>query len=63
MSDPHREETQRFVVQTILTSHCMQVLTPDRVEQITAEIVDEMRNGSCAWAFKPHELRGQARSR
>ena len=57
-----REATQRFAIFNILTSHCGEFLTGDRVEQIRDEIFDEMTTGGCSWAFKPGRLtRHQAR--
>ena len=51
-----REATQRFTIFNILTSHCGEFLTGDRVEQIRDEIFEEMTTGGCSWAFKPDRL-------
>lgn len=47
-----RIETQRFAVHNILVSHCDQMLTPDKVDEITEELTREMTVGPCSWAFK-----------
>jgi hypothetical protein len=47
-------ETQRFAIFDVLTGHCGQMLTPDNVDKIMAEILHEMREGPCSWAFVPN---------
>ena len=47
-----REATQRFTIRHSLIQNCGQTLTPDNVDRIVDEIIDEMQNGACSWAFK-----------
>lgn len=50
-----REATQRFVILDSLSAHCMEILTPDKIELIAAEIFEEATSGPASWAFKPGE--------
>ncbi len=47
-----RRATQRFIVLNVLTENCGKLLTPENVDKITKEFEYEMKEGSCAWAFK-----------
>lgn len=47
-----REATQSHAVLNCLVNHTGKFLTPDLVEQIWKELVQEMRQGSCSWAFE-----------
>jgi hypothetical protein len=53
VSEETRNETQQFAISAVLVDHCGYHLSPDRVEEIMGEIVNAMRKGPCAWAFKP----------
>jgi hypothetical protein len=44
--------TRAFFIRRVLTGHCGELLTPDRVEAIVAQIVAGMETGGCAWAFR-----------
>ena len=48
-------ETQRFTIFNVLCDHCGQVLTADNLDKIMAEIIHEMREGPCSWAFSPND--------
>lgn len=50
-TDNDRLETQRFVIFDALMQHCGETLTPDNLEIIRDDILKEMSEGSCAWAF------------
>lgn len=43
--------TQSSAILTILVNHCGSLLTPDNVDKIHTEIIEEMREGPTAWAF------------
>lgn len=45
------KSTQEFVIIDVLVKHCGEMLTPDKVDEIRKEIIDEMRKGPCSWAF------------
>ena len=45
------EEAQRFAIFDVLTGHCGEMLSPNKVDVIMAEILHEMREGPCAWSF------------
>lgn len=45
-------DTRRFAIHSTLVNHCGAALTPDRIDQITNELIIEMTEGGCAWAFK-----------
>lgn len=47
--------TQEFAIRNILISHCGDRLTPEMVDRIASEIINEMRHGGCAWAFEPRD--------
>lgn len=49
-----KEATQNFAIANILISHCGEMLNANKIEQIQDEIVTEMRNGPCSWAFTFH---------
>lgn len=51
MSD--RDATQEFVALDTMVRHTGKRLTPELVQQIAAEFVEEFRRGPCAWAFQP----------
>jgi hypothetical protein len=63
MSDEDRTATQEFAVQLILTGHCGEHLTADKIDQILGEITAEMRTGSTAWAFQPGSPQTAAKPR
>ena len=48
-------ETQRFTIWSILVSHCGQILSPDKVDEISSEIKNAMRDSSTSWAFDVKE--------
>jgi hypothetical protein len=54
MSDA--QATRDFSIQNIITNHCGKPLTPDLVDQIVREIIDEMRSGGTAWAWKFQDM-------
>lgn len=49
--DADRTATQRHTIFGALVRHCGQPLTPDRIDQITDEIMREIEVGGTAWAF------------
>lgn len=48
-----RLATQEFEIRSVLIGHCGEVLTPNAVDKIAAELVKATREGPCAWAFAP----------
>ena len=50
MSDA--KATRIFEVRNVLTGHCGERLTPDKVDEIVREIEAAMETGGCAWAFR-----------
>lgn len=51
MEKTDKQATQEFEIRNILIMHCGQKLTPDKVDEISQEIENAMRNGPCSWAF------------
>ena len=47
-----RQATQQFAMLNVLIGHCDEKLTSAKIEAICAELVTEMTNGPCAWAFQ-----------
>lgn len=45
------EATRNFEIRNILTAHCGERLTPDKVDEIIRQIEVSMKEGPCAWAF------------
>lgn len=46
--------SQHSAIFDVLVRNCGQVLTPDNVDAIMAEMDHEMRHGPFSWAFDPH---------
>ena len=46
------QATREFEIRNILTGHCGEWLTPDKVDEIVAEIAKAMQSGPCAGAFR-----------
>jgi len=52
MPDQDKQFTQYFIIKHTLINYCGEKLTPDLIDDILEKIKDEMRTGSCSWAFK-----------
>lgn len=55
-----RESTQDFAVFDILVNNCGQNLTPALIDNMRDMMKWQMREGPCAWAFKPDTADGSA---
>jgi hypothetical protein len=44
--------TRKFEIRNTLIGYCGQSLTRDNVDKIAVEMLEQIENGSCAWAFK-----------
>lgn len=47
-----KRDTQDFVFKDTLISHCGEMLTPEKVDEISAQLIHEATEGGCAWAFE-----------
>ena len=47
-----RTKTQEFVFLRLLTSHTNTLLTPEMINSIQTELIEETQTGPCSWAFK-----------
>jgi len=47
----NREATQEFTIRNVLIGHCGEKLTPDNIDKIAAELMQEVKAGSTSWAF------------
>lgn len=47
----NREATQEFAIRNVLVGRCGEKLTPDTIERIVREIMQEVTKGSTNWAF------------
>jgi hypothetical protein len=50
-----REATQIFTIRFMLTKHCRETLSPDKIDEMMKEIEEEIKTGYCAWAFNCKE--------
>jgi len=44
--------TQEHLILDVLVKYCGKHLSPSAVEEIHEDLMNEIRNGNCAWAFK-----------
>ncbi len=49
------EATRNFEIKNILTEHCGELLTHDKVDAIAHQIKVAMKDGPGAWAFQARE--------
>ena len=50
-----REATQKYTILYILSNHVGELLSVEKINQISQEINREMTEGSTSWAFKEIE--------
>jgi len=43
--------TQDFAIRNIMVAYCGLQLTPQLIDQIVDDVMKEIREGSCSWAF------------
>ena len=51
VSKEDKHATQEHLIRSIIIENCGKTLTPNITEEVFTKIINEMRAGSCSWAF------------
>lgn len=51
-TEDQKRGTQIFEIKNVLIDHCMEILTPDKIDEIIEKISIAINTGPCSWAFK-----------